>query len=55
MKNSNFRGWVRNIWLENCNERFHYREPEVTIKEYFSRYKWWLKREYRHQTKMDKL
>lgn len=45
----NFRHWVREIWLENCEEHLTYNENPYTIKQYWERYKWWLRREYRHQ------
>ena len=46
-----FRNWVHNLWLENCEERSLYNNTEKLSKqEYFQRFKWWLKREYRHQT-----
>lgn len=51
MTNSNFRNWLRNIWLENCQEHEAHHELPYTLKEYFNRYKWWLKREYRFQSK----
>jgi len=54
MKKSDFRHWVNNIWLENQRECYHFHEPEISMREYFNKYKYWLKREYQHQTKMDK-
>lgn len=44
-----FRRWVINLWIENTDERQGYRELPYSIKEYFNKYKWWLKREYRFQ------
>ncbi len=44
-----FRHWVRELWLENCEEHLTYNENPYTIKQYWERYKWWLRREYRHQ------
>ena len=50
-----FRNWVREIWMENCEERLTFHQSPATIKEYWNTYKWWLKREYRHQqTKYDR-
>ena len=49
MENSRFRNWLRNIWLDNCSEHDSYRELPYSMKEYFDKYKWWLKREYKHQ------
>jgi hypothetical protein len=44
-----FRAWLAELWRENCDEHDQYREPRLTMQEYFARYKYWLKREYRHQ------
>lgn len=49
MKNSAFRNWVRIIWNENVEERQEYHELPYSIKEYWQRYKYWLKREYKFQ------
>ena len=46
---SAFRIWVLNIWMENREERLLYGEEPATIKQYWERYKYWLKREYKHQ------
>lgn len=48
-RNSVFRNWVRNLWVENTDERGEYHELPYTMEEYWARYKWWLKREFRHQ------
>lgn len=47
--NSHFRNWLRNIWLDNCSEHEGFKELPYTMKEYFDKYKWWLKREYKFQ------
>lgn len=52
-KPSEFRRWVENIWRENCTECLAWREQEQPLAQYFSRYKWWLKREFRHQKSLD--
>ena len=45
-----FRDWIRELWLENCKERFeHGMEPFENPEVYFQTYKWWLKREYKFQ------
>jgi hypothetical protein len=44
-----FRSWVREIWMENCEERLTFNQNPATIKEYWNTYKYWLKREYQHQ------
>jgi len=48
-KFSDFRAWVHRLWIENCEEHFAHAEPVLDVKEYFQRYKFWLKREYQHQ------
>jgi hypothetical protein len=50
-RNSQFRNWLRIIWLENCREHEDHNELPYTLKEYWARYKWWLRREYRFQNK----
>lgn len=50
-RNSQFKNWVRQIWIDNCEERLTYGEDPATMKEYWAKYKFWLKREYRHQQK----
>jgi hypothetical protein len=45
-----FRNWVHCLWLENCEEKVLYGDGNsLTEQEYFQRFKWWLRREYRHQ------
>ena len=46
---SAFRLWVNDIWHQNCEEHLTYGEDPYTIKQYWERYKYWLKREYKHQ------
>ena len=46
---SAFRMWVQDIWYRNCEEHLTYGEDTYTIKQYWERYKYWLKREYKHQ------
>ncbi len=53
MKSSNFRNWVRNIWIENSEERNQYRELPYSIQEYWAKYKYWLKREYKFQQRQN--
>jgi len=50
-KQSHFRHWVHNVWYDNSAEHEAYRELPYTINEYFNKYKWWLKREYKYQHK----
>jgi hypothetical protein len=49
---SRFRLWVNEVWRENCEERLTYHQDPATIKEYWNAYKYWLKREYKHQRTM---
>jgi hypothetical protein len=49
MKNSQFSNWLRQIWLENCDEHQGYGERSLTMQEYWKEYKWWLKREYKNR------
>jgi len=46
---SQFRMWVQNLWIENCEERLVYKQDPVTQQQYWDTYKWWIKREYRHK------
>lgn len=53
MYKSEFRNWIYELWLENCKERFeHGQEPFPHANEYVRVYKWWLKREFKHQKSM---
>ena len=50
-----FRNWVHNLWLDNCEERMlYYSGDKLTEQEYFQKFKWWLRREYRHQINRQK-
>jgi uncharacterized protein CbrC (UPF0167 family) len=51
MKTHNFRSWLQDKWYEHIDEMISYtgKEPEYRAKEYFNKYKHWLKREYRFQ------
>jgi len=51
MKNSNFRTWLEELWRDNCDENDGWGQPRLTLQEYFGKYKWWLRREYRFQTR----
>ena len=48
-----FRLWVQRIWMENCEERLTVGQDRVTIQQYWDNYKYWLKREYKHQKARD--
>jgi len=53
-----FRLWVNEQWYKYVEELESWRQPVPndmsTPKAYFSRYKWWLKREYQSQVKKGK-
>jgi hypothetical protein len=49
MKNSHFRFWLRNVWLDNCDENDNFNQPKYSLEDYWAKYKWWLRREWRHQ------
>jgi len=49
MENSNFRRWLYELWVRNCDERTEHHQLPYTQQEYFQQYKYWLKREFRHQ------
>ena len=45
-----FRLWLQEKWYEHCEELVGYGQAiTYTSQEYFNKYKYWLKREYRHQ------
>ena len=44
-----FRSWLDELWRQNCDEHDGWGETRLSLSEYFSRYKWWLRREYRFQ------
>ena len=46
-----FRQWVHELWLQNSDEHQAYNQLPYTQQQYFQQYKYWLKREYRHQTR----
>ena len=50
--NTSFRFWCREKWFEHMAELECYGQHlPYTQEQYFQMYKWWLKREFRHQTK----
>lgn len=50
-----FRNWVHNLYVDNCEERQVYNVGKPLSKEdYFRKFKWWLRREYRHQQRKEK-
>lgn len=48
---SRFRLWVQEIYYSNRDERMLYHDSDIRLEEYWRMYKYWLKREYKHQTK----
>lgn len=44
-----FRMWVNNLYFQNCEEHLTFNETSYTLSEYWNKYKWWLRREFRHQ------
>lgn len=48
-----FKTWIHNIWFEHCEEfeGWNHRLPDYSPQDYFNKYKWWLRREYRHRFK----
>lgn len=46
---SEFRAWVYQVWQDNCVEHEAFNELPFTQQEYWSRYKYWLKREFRYK------
>ena len=51
VKTMQFRAWVEQLWQANCEEREQFLESCFSRTEYFQRFKYWLKREYRRQQK----
>lgn len=51
MKKGEFRRWVTELWYENCKEREAWGDSKgcENSTEYFLKYKYWLKREFKHQ------
>lgn len=50
-KNHQFRVWLQEMWMRHKDEYAELRQfvPEQDLEAYFRQYKYWLKREYRHQ------
>jgi hypothetical protein len=45
-----FRNWLQEMWFQHQAELEGYGQPlSYDLSEYFNKYKYWLKREYRHQ------
>jgi len=52
-KTTKFRLWLNKLWQEHRSEVYAITNKPVDydINDYFNKYKWWLKREFKHQTK----
>jgi hypothetical protein len=46
---SPFRLWVQRLWYQNCEEHLIFGEQPYKMKDYWNQYKWWIKREFKHQ------
>lgn len=45
-----FKHWLNEMWFEHLSELESLgMKCDYDIKHYFNKYKWWLRREYRHQ------
>jgi hypothetical protein len=46
-----FRRWLQEMWFNHLDElmTLGLPPPKYALQEYFAKYKYWLKREYRHQ------
>jgi hypothetical protein len=52
MKKHSFRMWCQEKWFEHKDElEFYGQSLSYDSRQYFERYKYWLKREYQHQQK----
>ena len=51
-KQSQFRYWCQNKWNEHLEEHDQWGQPRPTYDStnYFNKYKFWLKRVYKHET-----
>lgn len=46
-KETEFRLWLHQMWLANCDEHDFYGEKPYSMSDYWHRYKWFLKGQYR--------
>lgn len=53
-KDSHFRRWLNIIWFDHKREVFEWthKDPDYQLAEYVTKYKYWLKREYKHQREL---
>lgn len=50
-----FRFWIQEMWMQHKDEymELNLAIPESDAQEYFRKYKYWLKREYKHQKTLE--
>jgi len=50
-----FRHWIQEMWMQHKDEYMELNLviPESDAQEYFRKYKYWLKREYKHQKNLE--
>lgn len=50
-----FRHWLSEMWIKHKDEYLEigHTLPEKDLAQYFQKYKYWLKREYRHQMRSE--
>lgn len=48
-----FRRWCQEKWYEHIDEMIEMtgHQPAYTSQQYFNKYRWWLRREYKYQVK----
>lgn len=47
-----FRGWLQEMWMQHKDELAHFGQKcDYDVGHYFNKYKYWLKREFKHQRK----
>ncbi len=52
---SSFRHWVQEMWYDHVDEiDAYYQSLRYSSKDYFNKYKFWLKREFQHRQKQNK-
>lgn len=54
MASITFRHWLQEKWYEHLDEVEAWGGvvPDYKLQDYFEKYRWWLRREYKHQTKI---
>jgi hypothetical protein len=51
-----FRHWLQEMWMQHKDElELFSQRRDYEVKDYFNRYKYWLRREYRHQYGKEKI